>query len=203
MLPRVVGAVFTGRGAFHCSSRPCRIHVLPSHGWCATRRHLHGPRRASRSVGLFVCPAHGCAVAELIFSLAPLILARALLYNLKAIGCQVRKDRLGDARTLLGRNPIVIQVRVAIALRVFDERCMDGVRDQCFYSVGQCCLPLSVKPTTACRYRPGSASSICKELPHHAPALGGAFVAVTPSPSPRQCTRAAKRCSLTASRITL
>jgi hypothetical protein len=70
-------------------------------------------------------------------------------YNLKAIGRQVRKDGLGDARTLLGRNPIVIQVRVAIALRVFDERCMDGVRDQFFYSVGQCCLLLSVKPTTA------------------------------------------------------
>src|ERR1700746_526517 len=59
-----------------------------------------------------------------------LILDRALLYNFKAIGRQVRKDGLGDARTLLGRNPIVIRVRVAIALRVFDERCMDGVCDQ-------------------------------------------------------------------------
>ena len=61
-------------------------------------------------------------------------------YDLKAIGRQVRKDGLGDARTLLGRNPIVIEVRVAIALRVFDERCMDEVCDQLFYSIGQCCL---------------------------------------------------------------
>jgi len=68
-------------------------------------------------------------------------LSRALLYDLEAVGRQVQEDGLGYARTLLRRNPIVIHVRVAIALRVFDERCMDGVRDQFFYSIGHMLPP--------------------------------------------------------------
>jgi hypothetical protein len=51
--------------------------------------------------------------------------------------------------TAAGRRGNGLRAVLAITLRVFDERCMDGVRDQFFYSIRQCCLLLSVKPTRA------------------------------------------------------
>ena len=66
-------------------------------------------------------------------------LSRVLLYDLKA---KSKRMALVMRELCARRNPIVIHVLVAIALRVFDERCMDGVRDQFCYSIGQCCLLL-------------------------------------------------------------
>src|SRR5207249_1202786 len=61
----------------------------------------------------------------------------SLLRNLKSVGVQVQKYRFGDMRALLWRDPIIVQIRTAIALGVFDKSRMNGVRNQFFYRVSR------------------------------------------------------------------
>src|SRR5216684_2119788 len=56
----------------------------------------------------------------------------ALLHDLISVGRQIQKDGLGDVGALVRRNPLLVQVRTAIALGIFDKRCMNGISDEYF-----------------------------------------------------------------------
>src|SRR5436189_3461177 len=61
----------------------------------------------------------------------------SLLRNLKSVGVQVQKYRFGDMRALFWRDPVIVQIRTAIALGIFDKSRMNGVRNQFFYGVSR------------------------------------------------------------------
>src|SRR2546421_4999770 len=61
----------------------------------------------------------------------------SLLRNLKSVGVQVQKYRFGDMRALFGRDPVIVQIRTAITLGIFDKSRMNGVRNQFFYGVSR------------------------------------------------------------------
>ena len=51
----------------------------------------------------------------------------ALLYDLISVDCQILQDRLCDMDALIRRDPFLVQVRAAVALRVLDESRMDRI----------------------------------------------------------------------------
>jgi hypothetical protein len=57
---------------------------------------------------------------------------RTLLHNRITIGGQVQKDSLGDVCALIWCYPFIVQVRTTVALRVFNERTVDGTDNQVF-----------------------------------------------------------------------
>jgi hypothetical protein len=57
------------------------------------------------------------------------------LCDVIAVGIKVQKYRFGDVRALIRRNPFIVHIRTAIALGIFDESRMNGIRDQYFYCV--------------------------------------------------------------------
>ena len=58
--------------------------------------------------------------------------SRALPYDLETISSQFHQNHFRDMRTLLGRDPLVIQLQAAIAFGVFDEGLMDRADDDVF-----------------------------------------------------------------------
>src|SRR5258706_2613399 len=58
--------------------------------------------------------------------------SRTLLHNRITVGGQVQKDSLGDVCALVWCYPFIVQVRTTVALRIFNERTVDGTDNQVF-----------------------------------------------------------------------
>src|SRR5258707_9636138 len=58
--------------------------------------------------------------------------SRTLLHNRITIGGQVQEDSLGDVCALIWCYPFIVQVRTTVALRIFNERTVDGTDNQVF-----------------------------------------------------------------------
>src|SRR6266481_3239183 len=58
--------------------------------------------------------------------------SRTLLHNRITIGGQVQKNSLGDVCALIWCYPFIVRVRTTVALRIFNERTVDGTDNQVF-----------------------------------------------------------------------
>src|SRR5437588_9660185 len=58
------------------------------------------------------------------------------LRDVIAVGLEVQNYRFGNACALISRNPLIVHIRTAIALGIFDKSRMNGICDQYFYRVG-------------------------------------------------------------------
>jgi hypothetical protein len=56
----------------------------------------------------------------------------AFLHDLISVGRQIQKDGFGDVLALVRRNPLIVQVRTAIALGLFDKRRVNCIGDEYF-----------------------------------------------------------------------
>jgi hypothetical protein len=78
------------------------------------------------------------------------VASRALFHNFKAVGCQLQKYGLSDARALFGMNPLVVQIWKAIAIEVLDKRFVDGAESRYLLLRLTCSLLLYTDRITAC-----------------------------------------------------
>ena len=54
-----------------------------------------------------------------------LLVTGALFHDLISVGRQIPKDGFGNVRALVRSNPLIVQVRAAVAFRVLDKRRVD------------------------------------------------------------------------------
>src|SRR6266404_4425466 len=103
--------------------------------------------------------------------LKPVSLRLSPSYNLKSVGCEVQKNRFGNMRALLGRNPFIVQVRTAITLGIFDESRMNSVGDQFFYrNVSRHFAPPAlVKRSIVCDGCEGRRATLSNSVPRDPP----------------------------------
>jgi len=57
------------------------------------------------------------------------------LRDVIAVGFKVQEYRFHDVRALISRNPLIVYVRAAITLGIFNKSRMNGILDQYFYRV--------------------------------------------------------------------
>jgi|SRR5712671_6746330 len=67
-----------------------------------------------------------------------LLVTGALFHDLISVGRQIPKDGFGNVRALVRSNPLIVQVRAAVAFRVLDKRRVDQLTPKTSETVGRC-----------------------------------------------------------------